>query len=188
VQRMVTNLRQLASRGGPAIDGLPLGVYEINTSGPVNSSTGDIEEATRDFLQLRALGKNWGRFLRADLRRSTGNRQPGEFALPDLGVVGLIVDCGVEGHFAVAVAVHVAKPYVPGVCNCDRIREGLIAAYDAIHVQVRKGDVAGIPDVERQSEAALAPLLFRLQRIDLPVGHMVQNYLVADVMLARQFT
>src|SRR5277367_4385059 len=81
----------------------------------------------------------------------------------------------------------VAKPYIRRVCNFHSVRERLIAAYDPVHVQVRDGDVAGIPNIERQSESALAPFLFRLQRINLPVGCVVQHYLVANVMLARQF-
>ena len=54
-------------------------------------------------------------------------------------------------------------------------------------MQVCKGDIARIPDVERQGESALAALFFRLERIDLPVGSMVQDYFVANVMLARKF-
>ena len=64
----------------------------------------------------------------------TRDCQPREFALSYLYVVGLIVDCAIEGHFAVAVAMHIAKSYVAGVCNGDRMGERLVAAYDAIHV------------------------------------------------------
>ena len=118
-------------------------------------------------------------------RGAARDRQPGEFTLPYFDVVGFIVNRVVERHLAIAVAMDVAKPYVVGICNLDRVREGLIGAYDTLHVQVCKGDIARIPDVERQGESALAALFFRLERIDLPVGSMVQDYLVANVMLAR---
>src|SRR6202050_4180946 len=102
-------------------------------------------------------------------RGVAGDRQPGEFALPYFDLVGFIVNRVVEGHLAVAVAMDVAELYVPGICNRDRVREGLIRANDTIHVQVGEGDVARIPEVERQAESAhtLPPLL--LLRTMLPV-------------------
>ena len=164
---------RVASR--PAVNGLPFGIHEIDISGAVNRSTGNIEETAREFLNLRAFGKDSDGWLGELPAGRPGNRQPGKFALPYLNVVGLIVNRVVERHFAVAVAMDVAKSYVAGVCNCDRVWEWLIAAHDTIHVQVREGDVARIPNVERQSESALASLLFRLERVDLPVGGMVRE-------------
>src|ERR1019366_2602432 len=57
--------------------------------------------------------------------------------------------------------------------------------HHAVDMKVRDGDVAGILDVQGQRETALAPLLFGLQRVDVPVGDIAQHDLVAHVMLAR---
>ena len=62
--------------------------------------------------------------------------------------------------------------------------KGLIAAHHPIHVQIRESDIAGVPDVERQGEAALAALFFGLERVNFPVRCVVENNFVADVVLA----
>ena len=163
---------------------MPFGIDEVDVSGAVNSSARDIEKTASEFFHLRALGENRRRLPRLDFWRAGRNRQPGEFALANLNVMGLIVDCVIEGNFAVAVAVEIAKSYVLRVCNVSRIVERLIAADNPIHVQVGEGDVARIANVERQSESAFAALLFGLQCVNLPVGGVVQNDFIANMMLA----
>ena len=54
-------------------------------------------------------------------------------------------------------------------------------------MQVGDSDVAGIANLQRQRETTFATLFFRLQRIDLPVGCILQHHFGADVMLAGEF-
>src|SRR5271170_1215724 len=139
--------------GRPALNCLPSGVYAIDIPWAVNSSSGNIEETTSEFFNFCTFSKDTRRLQQFTGRRIAGERQPGEFTLPYFDVVGFIVNRVVEGHLAVAVAMDVAKSYVTGICNRNRVREGLIGAYDTIHVQVCNGDIARIPDVERQGES-----------------------------------
>ena len=78
----------------------------------------------------------------------------------------------------------IAKPYVPGIRDGDGVRKWLITAYDAIHVQVGERNIARIADVDWQSESAFATFFFGLQRVKFPVRHMIEDYLVAHVVLA----
>src|SRR4029077_1995484 len=110
----------------------------------------------------------------------------GKLALPQLDIVGLIVNCVVEGHFTVAIAMNIAKPNVFRIHHLDRIWRGLIAAYNAVHVQIGHGNVVRIADLKRQCEAALTSLLFRLECVDLPVRDVVQHDFVAHVVLAGE--
>ncbi len=119
-----------------------------------------------------------------------GSTVRGPGALPEMSsqaAVGLIVDGIVKRNFAIAITVDVAETDIFRVDDFDGVRKRLIAADNAIHVQVGDGNVAGIANLEGQREAALAALFFRLQGVDLPVGNVVQHDLVAHVMFAGKF-
>ena len=69
---------------------------------------------------------------------------------------------------------HIAEVDVCGIGHAYRIGEGLLHVGHAIAVIVRDGKIAGVVDLERGSILAFAALFFRLQRIQLPVRHMLQ--------------
>jgi hypothetical protein len=55
-----------------------------------------------------------------------------------------------------------------------RVRERLLHVGYAIAVVVGDGEVAGVVDFERRRILAFAALFFRLQRVELPVGYILQ--------------
>src|SRR5207344_3259983 len=140
-----------------------------------------------EFLYFGAIGEDWSGLGGASLRCVPGNGEPSKFALANFDLVGLIEYGIVKRGFAVAVAMHVTETDIFCVFDFYGVRKRLVAADDAIHMQVGDGDVAGIANLQRQRETAFAALLFRLQRIDLPVRRVLEHHFGADVMLAGQF-
>src|SRR6202043_3449335 len=105
---------------------------EIDVAGDVDGATGGIVETGCGFLDFRVFGKDRGGLMRLDLACGAGDCEGCEFALAQLKVVGSIINRVVEGHFAVAVGMDVAKIYVLGIGDFDRVWKWLIAADDAI--------------------------------------------------------
>ena len=66
----------------------------------------------------------------------------------------------------------VAETNIFRIADAYRIPKWLIAADDAVHVEIGDGDVARIPYLQRQRKPSLAAFLFRLQGVDLPVGYV----------------
>src|ERR1035438_5388077 len=184
VERAVADGGELAGGGRPAIDSLPLRIDEIEVSRGIDGASGNVVEAAGQLLSFGARGEHRGRGLRKGTRRVAGDGQPGNFPLADFDVVRLVVNRGVERHLAVAVAVDVAQAYVAGVGDFDGPRERLKGADHAVAVKVGDGNVAGPVDFERQRETAFAALLLGLQRVDLPLGDVVQLHLVSDMRFA----
>src|SRR5258708_38836728 len=134
-------------------------------TGSIDGAAGDIEEAASNFFDLCARGEHRGGFEGVRPRRVAGNVEPGEFALANLDVVGLVVDSVVKGNFAIAVTVDVAETEIFRAADFAGIWKRLIAAHNTIHVQVGNGNAAGIANLEGQLRAAPSPLFVRLQRV-----------------------
>src|ERR1700730_2720764 len=185
VQRTIADLIELTGGSRPAVNGLPFSIHEVKIARCVHSSAGDAEETARKFFDLRALGQKRRGLFRPRLRHIPRNGQPSKFPLSQFEVVGGIKQGIVKRHFAVAVAVYIAKMYVLRICNFDRVGERLVAADYAIHMQVCDCDITRILNLQRQRETTFAPLLFGLQGVDSPIGHMMQYDLVPHMVLAR---
>ncbi|HTV76474.1 MAG TPA: hypothetical protein VMD57_05690, partial [Candidatus Baltobacteraceae bacterium] len=82
--------------------------------------------------------------------------------------VGLIKDCGIETHFAVAVTVEIPETNVTGIGNLYRVRKWLIRTDDAITVKIRKGDITRGIDFNGQAKSTFAAFFFGLQRVNAP--------------------
>src|SRR6266852_8591269 len=54
-------------------------------------------------------------------------------------------------------------------------------------MHIRYGNIVGIANLERQCESPFTSLLFCLQRVELPVGPVLQHHFISHVVLARQF-
>ena len=96
-----------------------------------------------------------------------------------------IDDRVIEGDFAVAVHMHIAKAYPARLGNLCRRWKRLIATDDAVTVIVGDGDVARPGDLKRQRKPAFAALLFGLQGVQFPVLYAIELNLIAHMMLAR---
>ena len=81
---------------------------------------------------------------------------------------------------------HIAKVDVVGIGHPHRVGERLLHVGDTVTVIVRDGEIAGVIDFERRCVLAFAALLFRLQRVKLPVRYILQFDFRADVVLARE--
>src|SRR3984893_5971437 len=185
VQRTIADLIELTGGSRPAVNGLPSSIHEIKIARCVHSSAGDAEETARKFFHFRALCQNRRRWFRSRSRCIPRNGQPSKFPLSQFDVVGRIKQGVVKRHLAVAVAVYIAKMYVLRIGNFDRVGERLVATDYAIHMQVCDGDITRILNLQRQRETTFAPLLFGLQGVDSPIGHMMQYDLVPHMVLAR---
>ena len=196
VQRIVAHHLQ-AARLCPAVDALEAVLDEIERPRAVRRAAGDRPEAA---LQLRdrrahAFGRR-GRRVGRDIEH-------GELARAHLQVVGLLLD-GVlerelagaqEGAAAVRIAVgvpalridvHVAEPDVVRVEELHRRHRGMEGPGHAIAVIVGDQYVAGVADLQGDRVHPLGHFLFGLRRQELPVAHVVEHDLVADVVLVRQ--
>ena len=80
----------------------------------------------------------------------------------------------------------VAEPDVARILHANRVGKWLIAAHHPVGVQIGDGDILGPVDFERAGGGALFALAFGLQRVEFPVGYLIELDLGADVMLARQ--
>src|SRR6516225_3417279 len=136
---------------------------------------------------ISASSQNWRGLRRAGSRRIAGKREPSELPLANLGTVGLVKQRVIERGFTVAVAVNVAEANIFRTADPYSVGKWLIAADDAVDVEIGERDVRRIPDLQRQSKTSLASLFFCLQGIDLPVGNVAQDNLVSDMVFARQF-
>src|ERR1700737_1680699 len=174
-------------RNRPAINRLPFSIHKINISGTVDGSTRDVVETACKFFELRAFVDNLRLTFFRQLRLISRKIEPRKLTLPDDGVMILVMNSVVEGNFAIAVAVDITQPDVPGIRDTNCIRERLIAAHDSIHVHVGEKKIAGISNFERQGKAAFAALFFGLQRKDLPIGSAIEDRFATHVMFAGEF-
>src|SRR5579872_5946057 len=102
-----------------------MSVHKVEIAGWAGRPAGDIEEASRQFLQPGSGAEHRGWRLCGRRGRVAGQGQPRELALANRNVVRLIINRVVERDFAVAVTVDIAEPDILRARHLDCPRERL---------------------------------------------------------------